>query len=274
MAQATNESLRPLVPVDMIGTLGRRHFPRALLDTGSVDTIFPAGVAKLNLGANLHDRGNQVSAFWWRGSRMAKTEQPDRPGAESLLDAIAEIVHQGMGQMLDVSELITAFDGWKPNCSANYEYVFAWNPDFDVDSLQINWKRPNSRILRLVVKGPVRLKKILQGARLTANEKQAYRLELARTNYGYMSAEDCLESGTNCKWVDLSFVTDSKGRDVYILEMGDAASNKDEDIESVIGRHDEIWHWKSQPLTAFGPFASSDEAERWMSDNGAFDDDD
>ena len=201
---------------------------------------------------------------------MGKRRQPDKTAADSLLDPVAEIVHRGMGRLLDVSELINAFDEWKPNCCMNYEYVFCWNPDLDIDELQINWKRPNRQILRHVVTRSVRMEKILNGSPLTKKEQHAYRLEFARRKHGYQTAEECLDSATDCKWVDLSFITDSKGRDVYILEMADAVSGEDEDIDSIIERHEEIWQWKSQPLTIVGPLASSDEAEEWMSANGAF----
>lgn len=128
----------------------------------------------------------------------------------SLLDAVAEIVHQGYGRLFDASALRANVDGWQPNCSMNYEYVFAWNP----------------------------------------------------------SAKKRLKTGTECKWVDLLFITDSTGRHVYVLEIGDAALG--EDVDSVIERHEEIWQWKSQPLAIAGPFASPDEAESWMAENGAF----
>lgn len=144
---------------------------------------------------------------------MAKKPRPRQARRDgTLLDAVAEIVHQGYGRLLDASELRATLDGWQPNCSMNYEYVFAWNP----------------------------------------------------------SAKKCLKSGTNCKWADLSFITDSKGRAVYVLEIGDAAAGEDEDVDSVIERHEAIWQWKAQPLTILGPFASPDEAEAWMAANGAF----
>ena len=71
---------------------------------------------------------------------------------------------------------------------------------------------------------------------MTEVEQQAYRLELARRKHGYQSAEECLDSGTDRKWADLSFITDSKGRAVYILEIGDAVSSDDEDVDSSIDR--------------------------------------
>ena len=206
---------------------------------------------------------------------MAKKQQTPQSRQEgNLVDAIAEIVHQGYGHLINTAELCSAIDEWQPHCSTNYEYVFAWNPSLDPSSLEINWKRPQVRILRHVVRNPSREKKILSGSPMTKDEQQAYRLELARRKHGYQSAEECLESGTDCKWADLSFVRDSMGRDVYILEIGDAASGKDEDIDSIIDRHEEIWQWKSQPLTIAGPFASPDEAEEWMAENGAFEEDD
>jgi hypothetical protein len=93
---------------------------------------------------------------------------------------------------------------------------------------------------------------------------------LARRKHGYQSAKECLELGTDCKWADLSFITDRKGRAVFLLEIGDAAASEDEDVYSIIKRHKEIWQWKSRPLTIVGPFASSHEAEEWMAENGAF----
>lgn len=139
-----------------------------------------------------------------------------------MIDAVAEIVHQGFGRLFDATELRVALEGWQPHCSMNYEYVFAWKPGF------------------------------------------------ARRKSVRQTAEQCLEAGTDCKWVDLSFVTDSQGRDVFVLEIGDAAASEDEDVGAIIDRLEEIWQWKSQPLTIAGPFASSDEAEAWMAENGAF----
>lgn len=143
-------------------------------------------------------------------AKKPRSKQTRRNG--SLLDAVAEIVHQGYGRVFDASELRAHLDGWQPNCSMNYEYVFAWKP----------------------------------------------------------FAKKRLKSGTDCKWVDLSFITDSKGRPVYVLEIGDAVAVEDEDVDSIIERHEQIWHWKSQPLTIVGLFASLDEAEAWMAENGAF----
>ena len=59
--------LRPLVPVAIIGQVTRRRFPRALLDTGSEDTIFPAPIATM-IGAQLYRRGSQKSVVRWRGT--------------------------------------------------------------------------------------------------------------------------------------------------------------------------------------------------------------
>ena len=81
---------------------------------------------------------------------------------------------------------------------------------------------------------------------------------------------ESLNSGTKRKWVDLSSINDDKGRYVYILEMGDAACSEDESLDSVAERHEEIWDWKAQGLMFFGPFASSEEAEKWMAENGTF----
>jgi hypothetical protein len=190
--------------------------------------------------------------------------------SENLLDSIAEIVHQGYGRLFDAGELRATLQGWQSNSLMNFEYVFAWKSEFDLSVLEIDWKRPMVRILREVIKSAGRKRKILSGTPMTEVEQQAYRLELARRKHGYQSAEECLDSGTDCKWVDLSFITDSEGRAVYILEIGDAASCDDENIHSMINRLEEIWRWKSQPLTIAGPFASSDEAEKWMAENGAF----
>ena len=197
-----------------------------------------------------------------------RTNHTRRDG--NLIDAVAEIVHQGCGRLLNASEMRASLDGWRLNCSMNYEYVFVWKPSFDLSSLNINWKRPLLGILRKVVKDVIRVEQIKSGSPMTRVEQQEYRLELARQKHGYQSAEECLESETDVQWVDLSYVTDSQGRDVYILEMADAITTKDDDLESIIERHQEIWNWKSQPLTLAGPFASSEEAEEWMAANGAF----
>ncbi len=202
---------------------------------------------------------------------MAKKKQtPQSDQDKKLVDAIAEIVHQGYRHLISPEELYLSVDRWQPNSSMNFDYWFAWNPSFDPSSIEINWKRPQVGILRRVVKNSIREKKILSGSPMTKGEQQAYRMELARRKHGYQSAEECLESRTDCKWADLSFVRDSMGREVYILEIGDAASGKNEDVESIIERHDEIWQWKSQPLTIAGPFASAEKAEEWMAENGAF----
>ena len=195
------------------------------------------------------------------------------PGANpsmGLLDQIAEIVHQGYGRLFDADEVRAVLDGWQPHCSINYEYVFAWRPSFDPSSIEIDWDRIQARILRRAVKKSLRLEKIRSGSRMTKVEQQAYRLELARIKHGYRSAQECLESGTNCQWADLSFVTDSRGRGVYILEMADAVVSKHDSYDSIVERHGEIWRWKSQGLTTVGPFASSEKAEEWMAENGAF----
>lgn len=56
---------RPLVPATVIGPTGkRRFFPRALLDPGADDTIFPSAVAGL-LGVVL--RANSGHGLRWRG---------------------------------------------------------------------------------------------------------------------------------------------------------------------------------------------------------------
>lgn len=53
---------------------------------------------------------------------MAKKTRPKqtRRGG-TLLDAVAEIVHQGYGRLFDANELRANLDGWQPNCSMNYE---------------------------------------------------------------------------------------------------------------------------------------------------------
>ena len=201
-------------------------------------------------------------------AKKKRTPQSDQD--KKLVDAIAEIVHQGYGHLINTAELRSAIDEWQPHCSTNFDYWFAWNPSFDPSSIEINWKRPQVGILRSVVKNSIREKKILSGSPMTKGEQQAYRMELARRKHGYQSAEECLESRTDCKWADLSFVRDSRGREVYVLEIGDAASGKNEDVESIIERHEEIWQWKSQALTIAGPFASPDEAEECMAENGAY----
>jgi len=187
-----------------------------------------------------------------------------------LVDAITEIVHQGNGELLNAVELRNTLDGWQPNCSLNYEYVFVWKPTLDPSRLEVNWSRPQLRILRRAIKRPVRLEKIRKGSPLTDAERRSYLLEYARQKPGYQSAQELLETGTNCYWADLSFVTDSKGREVYILEIALAVSSEDEDLDSILDRHQEIWQWKDQPLTIAGPFTSVEEAELWMDENGAF----
>lgn len=131
--------------------------------------------------------------------------------SEKLRAAIAEIVHQGHGQLFNADELRLKIKEWQPNCSMNFEYVFEWKPSLE-----------------------------------------------------------SLDSNNKCKWVDLSYIEDNQGRHVYILEMGDAASGEDESLDSVAERHEEIWNWKAQGLIFFGPFASSEEAEKWMAENGTF----
>lgn len=58
--------LRPFLPVSILGVRGRRYFPRALLDTGSEDTIFPAAVAQI-IGVDLEPRRGRKSILRWRG---------------------------------------------------------------------------------------------------------------------------------------------------------------------------------------------------------------
>jgi len=68
-AQA-GQFLRPFVPVAVAGAGGRRNFARALLDTGSHDTIFPAAVAKM-IGVDLQPRADGTSILRWRGTAHA-----------------------------------------------------------------------------------------------------------------------------------------------------------------------------------------------------------
>ncbi len=197
---------------------------------------------------------------------------------QQVLDAVVEIVHQGYGRLIDCIGLVNQFaHAMKPNCSANYEYAFTWNHECDPDSIKINWKRLNRRLLRLVIKQSSRLKKITEGSCLTVKEKKAYRLAIARQKYGYRTAEERLRSEQDLKWADLSYLTDSKGRRIYLLEIGDANTTSDEEVDSMAPKKamewlDRVWHWKSQPLTLEGPFVSEEEAEAWMTANGAFDD--
>ena len=60
---------RPLIPVTIIGpTGGRRFFPRALLDPGADDTVFPLAIAGL-IGISLRpDTGHGLR---WRGQGYA-----------------------------------------------------------------------------------------------------------------------------------------------------------------------------------------------------------
>jgi hypothetical protein len=53
--------------VAIIAARGRRYFPRALLDTGSEDTIFPTAVAGI-IGVDLHGRSDRRSVLRWRGA--------------------------------------------------------------------------------------------------------------------------------------------------------------------------------------------------------------
>jgi len=201
----------------------------------------------------------------------SSVKQPPARSAKAdtaaLVDAIAEIVHQGYGRLLDGYEMMVSLDGWKPNCSMNYEYVFARNSHSDITWVEVNRKRLNRQFLRKVVKDSARAMEILGGSPMTPKEQEAYRLQVARRKYGYMRGEERLKSGTDCKWVDLSFLTDSKGREVYILEMADAIT--DADVFTTEG-YERVWHWKDQGIEYIGPFASSEEAEKWMVANGAF----
>ena len=195
----------------------------------------------------------------------------EQTALQQKVDALVEFVHRGGAPLLDVFEVLEAISpAMHPNGSTNYEYRFAWNDDCDPDELEIDWKRLKKRILQRAVKSKDRLKKIEAGAKMTAKEKQAYRLELARVDHRYKTAQERLESNDNCKWVDLSYVEDSQGRRIYIMEVGDAVVSDDEDVDAVIDKYDEVWNWKRGPLTIFGPFRSVEEAEEWMAQKGAF----
>ncbi len=208
---------------------------------------------------------------------VASSLDPSKAQLESqLLDAVSEIVHQGYGDEFNIGEVWDSLSGWKPNCIGNYEYVFSWNSHFDFDSLRVNWKRPNQQILRSVINRTGRLEKILNGSPLTKKEQQSYRLELARQKHGYFSAQQNLKSNFDCKWINLSYLTDSKGRSIYILEMGDADTTTEEEMDSMSPRkfiewHEEVWNWTDQDnMERYGLFTSQIEAEVWMATNGAF----
>src|SRR5688500_5305391 len=67
-ASATQRS-RPLLPVTLIGPSGRRRlFPRALLDPGADDTVFPLGLVGL-IGVTL--RPDSAHGLRWRGQGYA-----------------------------------------------------------------------------------------------------------------------------------------------------------------------------------------------------------
>lgn len=196
------------------------------------------------------------------------------------VDALVEFVHSGGAPLLDGNEVYGAvLSVLHPNCCANFEYRFAWTDDYGPEDMEIDWKRLKKRILQRAVKSNDRLKKIETGAKLTAKEKQAYRLELARKDHGYKTGEERLESNDECKWVDLSYVEDSQGRRIYFLEMGDADTKTDDEIDAMpphefIEWHENVWHWKRQGIGVFGPFCTEEEAEEWMRQKGAFDDGD
>ncbi len=190
---------------------------------------------------------------------------------EQKIDALVEFVHRGCAPMLDLNEVLGVISSaLQLNSSMNYEYCFAWNSECDLNALEIDWKRPKKRILRRVVTDPHRLEHILAGKEMTAEEKEAYRLELARKEHGYKTGEERLESNDACKWVDLSYLKDSQGRRIYFMEMGDAIVGEDVDDDVLIDMVDEIWQWKRQPLELCGPFRSVEEAEEWMEQKGAF----
>jgi len=70
-------------------------------------------------------------------------------------------------------------------------------------------------------------------------------------------------------------VTDGQGRCIYILEMADALTASDEELEAMTSEeftewHENVWRWKQQPLGVFGPFRSVEETETWMGQKGTF----
>ncbi len=200
-----------------------------------------------------------------------QTQHSENNALQHTVDALVEFVHRDCAPLLDVIEVLQAVaPALKPNCSMNYEYRFAWNDDCDPESLEIDWKNPQKRVLQRVVTKSERIDKIQAGAKMTTKEKNAYRVELARQDHHYKTAQEQLESNDNCKWIDLSYVTDSVGRSIYFLEMADAVVTNDDDLDSIIDLHEEIWNWKQQPLGVFGPFRSVEEAEAWMGQKGAF----
>jgi hypothetical protein len=50
---------------------------------------------------------------------------PEEKLSANLLDAVAEIVHQGYGRLFDLGELRADINGWKSHRGMNVEYVFA-----------------------------------------------------------------------------------------------------------------------------------------------------
>jgi hypothetical protein len=182
-----------------------------------------------------------------------------------MLEAVAEIVHQGFARILDVSEVVACFDDWKPTCFLNYEYIFARHSDFDMEAIDIDWERPDRSIVKKIVSRSFRIKKILNGSPMTMKEMAAYRLEVARREHGYQTAEERLESGTECKWADLSGITAASGREILVLELGDPVEEDDS-----IDWPDKAWRWKERGIELAGLFSSGEEAERWMAENGAF----
>ncbi|MBM4069459.1 MAG: hypothetical protein FJ271_10995 [Planctomycetes bacterium] len=55
---------RPLIPVTIIVNSSQRFFPRALLDPGADDTVFPLSLA-VSMGVAL--RGSSTHSLRWRG---------------------------------------------------------------------------------------------------------------------------------------------------------------------------------------------------------------
>jgi hypothetical protein len=184
-----------------------------------------------------------------------------------LIDALADAVYGGQAQEFEAWRLYGDLDGWKVNCSMNYEYVFARHPESNLDVGAIDWEHLNAEILRDAVPSAERAGLILVGSPMTPEEQHAYRVAVAWRTHGCRSATECLERGVDRKWVDLRFVTDSKGRDVYIMLLGDPVEL---DMDNILESHPRVWNWLHQGLEVLGPFRSQEEVEEWMAANGAY----
>lgn len=196
------------------------------------------------------------------------------------LDSVIDLVLRGHGHLIDTTAFLDAFaDRLKPFGCSNYQYRFVWNHECDPDEIEINWDRLNARLLKQAIKNPNRLVKIEQGGRLTAKESREYRLAVARQRFGYRSAEERLNADQDLNWVDVVVVSDSKGREIYLLQIREAVEITDEAFDQMSGKefmdwHDRAWNVTPQPMIVIGPFASLEDAENWMTSNGAFDEED